>query len=153
MVAKKKGPEIKSIAATDSHMDLILYLADSPEKGIHIFFRRPREEAISRPKLNEAYVTFYNPRHGTPKRLAKNHFRMVAMKRSIYQHIVALLKVIEYEFQDRDVTIHFGWPLSSWIDRLSIGVMVFNIMRLPKMFSSFSFNINYPGRTFKLFRK
>ncbi len=153
MVAKKKGPEIKSIAATDSHMDLILYLADSSEKEVHVFFRRPREEAISRPKPNEAYVTFYNPRHGTPTRLAKNHFRMVAAKRSVYQHIVALLKVIEYEFLDREINIHFGWPLSSWIDRLSIGVMVFNIMRLPKLFSRFNFNINYPARTFKLSRK
>jgi amino acid transporter len=153
MVAKKKAPEIKSIAATDSHMDLIVYLADSAEKDVQIFFRRPREEAISEPKQNEAYVTFYNPRHGTPRRLAQNHFRMVVVRRSVYQHIIALLKVIEYEFQDRDVNIHFGWPLSSWIDRMSIGVMVFNVMRLPKKFPHFNFNINYPGRTFNPIRK
>ena len=148
MVAKKKGPEIRSIAATDSHMDLILHLADSPEKEINIYFRRPREEAISEPKQNEAYVTFYNPRHGTPARLATNHFRMVVVRRSVYQHIIALLKVVEYELHDRDVNVHFGWPMSSWIDRMSIGVMVFNIMRLPRKFRSFNFNINYPGRTF-----
>ena len=148
MVAKRKGPEIKSIAATDSHMDLILHLADSQEHNVHIFFRRPREEAISEPKQNEAYVTFYNPRHGTPARLASNHFRMVVVKRSVYQHIIALLKVVEYELQDREINVHFGWPLSSWIDRMSIGVMVFNIMRLPRQFHTFNFNINYPGRTY-----
>ena len=148
MVAKKKGPEIRSIAATDSHMDLILYLADSPEKEVNIYFRRPREEAISEPKQNEVYVTFYNPRHGTPARLAANHFRMVVVRRSVYQHIIALLKVVEYELHDRDINVHFGWPMSSWIDRMSIGVMVFNIMRLPRKFRSFNFNINYPGRTF-----
>ncbi len=129
-------------------MDLILHLADSPEKEINIYFRRPREEAISEPKQNEAYVTFYNPRHGTPARLATNHFRMVVVRRSVYQHIIALLKVVEYELHDRDVNVHFGWPMSSWIDRMSIGVMVFNIMRLPRKFRSFNFNINYPGRTF-----
>jgi len=51
--------------------------------------------------------------------------------------------------KDRDVIIHFGWPLSSWLDRLSIGVMVFNIMRLPKQFPLFRFEINYPGRPWK----
>lgn len=134
-------------------MDLILHLADSPEKNVNIYFRRPREEAISKPKGNEAYVTFYNPRHGIPARLASNHFRMVVVRRSVYQHIIAVLKVIEYEFQDREVKVHFGWPLSSWIDRLSNGVMVFNIMRLPRKFPNFNFTINYPGRKFKLGRR
>jgi hypothetical protein len=59
--------------------------------------------------------------------------------------MIALLKVVEYELADRTVVIHFGWPLSSWLDRMSIGVMVFNIMRLPKKFPSFDFHIDYAG--------
>jgi len=46
--------------------------------------------------------------------------------------------------------VHFGWPMSSWLDRLSIGVMVFNLMRLPRVFPKFQFVINYLPRM-KLF--
>jgi hypothetical protein len=56
------------------------------------------------------------------------------------------LHVIKYELPHKKITIHFGWPQSSWIDRFSIGVMVFSIMKLPKMFPEFSFIIEYFGK-------
>ena len=149
LVARKRAPEIKEIAQTDSQMEMILHLAESTEDEVHIYFRRPREEALRHVKQNEVYVTFYSPRQGAPSKLAPNHFRFAASKRSIYQHIVALLKVVEYELTHKKVTVHFGWPLSSWLDRLSIGVMVFNLMRLPRQFYHFNFNINYPGRPYQ----
>lgn len=149
LVAQKRAPEIKEIAKSDSHMDLILHVAESPEDDVHIFFHRPREEALGAVKQNEAFVTFYSPRQGAPTKLASNHFIFAAQTRSVYQHILGLLKVVEYELKDRSVTIHFGWPLSSWMDRLSIGVMVFNIMRLPRQFPEMRFVIYYPGRLYK----
>jgi len=130
-------------------MEMILNLADQPASEVHLFFRRPQEEALENVKENEAYITFYNPRHGAPSKLASNHFRFVAVRRSIYQHIIALLKIVEHELGHQRVNVHFGWPLSSWVDRLSIGVMVFNIMRLPRQFPNFTFEINYPGRPYK----
>jgi amino acid transporter len=149
VIAKKRGPENKEIAQSDSDMDLILHLAESTEEDVHVFFRRPREEALKVVKQNEAYVTFYNPRQGAPGRLSANHFRFVAQKRSVYQHILGLLKVVEYELGHHTVNIHFGWPLSSWLDRISIGVMVFNLMRLPRLFPHFKFDITYPGGPYK----
>jgi Amino acid permease len=145
LVARTRAPEIKAVAATDTHMDMILYLAESPENDLHIIFRRPREETLTESKHDEAYVSFYSPRQGAPPRLAPNHFQFAAGKRTLYQDIVALLKVVEYELADRNLIIHFGWPLSSWLDRMAIGVMVFNIMRLPKKFPSFDFHIDYTG--------
>jgi hypothetical protein len=126
-------------------MDLILHLAESTEQEVHVIFRRPWEEALKRASQNEAYVTFYNPRRGAPAKLAPNHFRFAARTQSLYQHIVGLLKVVEHELTDHQVTVQFGWPLSSWVDRISIGVMVFNIMRLPRQFPNFRFTITYPG--------
>jgi amino acid transporter len=149
IVAKKRGPEIHEIAQSDSHMDLILHLAESIEDEVHIFFRRPREEALKLVKQSEAYVTFYNPRQGAPVKLSPNHFRFAAQRRSVYQHIVGILKVVEYELTDHKVNIHFGWPLSSWLDRFSIGVMMFNLMRLPRRFPHFKFSITYPGRPYQ----
>ena len=145
VVARTRAPEIKAVAETDSHMDMILFLAESSENDLHIIFRRPREESLDHIKENEAYVTFYNPRQGAPKKLAPNHFRFATIKRTLYQQMVGLLKVIEYELADRKVVIHFGWPLSSWLDRMSIGVMVFNIMRLPRKFPRLDFHIDYSG--------
>lgn len=143
MVARKRAPEIKAIAETDSHMDMILALSESSEKNLHIIFRRPREESLEQSKENEAYVTFYNPRQGITPKLAPNHFRFATSKRTLYQEMVGLLEVIEYELTDRTVVIHFGWPLSSWLDRMAIGVMVFNIMKLPRRFPRFDFHIDY----------
>ncbi len=145
IMARTRGPEIKAVGETDSHMDIILYLAESTENDVHIIFRRPREEGLRIARQNEVYVSFYNPRQGAPPQLASNHFRIAGSKRSLYQNIIALLKVVKYELPDRTVVIHFGWPLSSWLDRMAIGVMVFNIMRLPRQFPSFDFHIDYAG--------
>jgi hypothetical protein len=143
VAARKRSPEIQAVAETDNYMDMILYLTESAEEDVHIIFRRPREEALQQIKQNEAYVTFYNPRQGAPSKLAPNHFRFATRKRTLYQSIVGLLKVIEYELADRRVVIHFGWPMSSWLDRMAIGVMVFNIIGLPRRFPHFDFLLDY----------
>ena len=57
--------------------------------------------------------------------------------------MVGLLRVLAYELPDRKITVQFGWPMSSWLDRLAVGVMVFNLMRLPRMFPQFDFDIHY----------
>jgi len=61
--------------------------------------------------------------------------------------MVEILYALDYELPDKSFTIHFGWPLSSWIDRIAIGVMVFSIMRLPKVFPRFNFVIEYFGKS------
>jgi hypothetical protein len=57
--------------------------------------------------------------------------------------MVALLRVVNFELGDRQVVIHLGWPMSSWLDRLAIGVMIMNLMRLPRVFPQFEFDISY----------
>jgi hypothetical protein len=142
-VAQKRAPEIREIRQADSEMEMILYLANSSEPYLHIIFRRPREEALSSPRDNEVFVTFYSPRAGIPPKLAANHFRFPLRRGPLYHRLVALLKVVEYELSSREITVHFGWPMSSWLDRLAVGVMVFNMMRLPRMFPQFRFVISY----------
>ncbi len=145
LMAKKRAPEIMEIGQADTEMQMVLYLAGSTSPDIHIIFRRPREEALGTPKDNEAYITFYTPRQGIPPKMAENHFRFPLLRSGLYLRIVLLLKVVEYELADRNVTVQFGWPMSSWLDRLSIGVMVFKLMRLPRLFPNFNFIINYFG--------
>ena len=147
LVAKKRSPELKEIEKIDSEMSMILYLAQSASPEIHIFFRRPREEVACKggPKENEVYITFFSPRKGVPAKCTVNEFHFPLSKQGLYHHIISLLKLMEYEMPQQKVTVHFGWPLSSWLDRLSIGVMVFKLMHLPKRFPQFNFTIDYDG--------
>ncbi len=147
LVARKRAPELKQIEKADTEMELILYLAESDSPEVHLFFRRSEEKEDQTPKANEAYITFYSPRvGGAPPKTVSNHFRFPLTKISLYHRIVNLLKVVEYELSDRHVVVHLGWPLSSWMDRFAIGVMVFNMMRLPRMFPDFEFNMHYSKR-------
>jgi hypothetical protein len=143
LVSRKRGPEIVQIEQADSEMELVLSLASSSEPDLHIIFQRPREEAGGLIYDNKAYVTFYSPRAGIPHKVAPNHFRFPMRNVSLYSRIVGLLRVVEYEMPERDITVHFGWPMSSWIDRLAIGVMVFNLIRLPRLFPNLKFVISY----------
>jgi amino acid transporter len=141
VLARHRSPEIKEIKQAENDMEMILYLSESSIPDLHVRFQRPREDALSSLKENEVYVTFFTPRQGIPPRLGANHFRLITGKTGLYQRIVALLRVLEFEFVEREVSIYFGWPMSSWLDRIAIGVMVFNLMRLPRLFPRFNFII------------
>ena len=145
-IAKRRSPEIVEVGQAESVMEMILYLAESSRPDLHVIFQRPREEALQSPKDNEVYIMFFSPRQGIPQKLGVNHFRIPIARAGLYQSILALLRIVEHELSDRDINIYFGWPMSSWLDRMAIGVMVFNMMRLPRLFPHFQFTIRYQKR-------
>ena len=144
-VARHRAPENIQVAQTDSPLQMVFALAEMPsDSPVHIYFKRPLEGGeVSNP--HEVFVSFYSPRAGIPARAGLHHFRF-ASSNSLFESITGLLDVLRYDLPDTQFVIHFGWPLSSWIDRFSIGVMVFSIMRLPKMFPEFTFVIEHFGR-------
>ncbi len=144
-IARKRAPEKVQIEQTDTPMQLVFALADTSSENLHVYFKRPLEEGAETDP-NVVYVSFYSPRVGTPARLAPNHYRIVSSGQSLFDSITELLYVLKYELPDKHITIHFGWPLSSWLDRLSTGVMVFAMMRLPRMFPEFNFVVEYAGK-------
>ena len=144
-VAQKRAPEIKQIQQTDAPLNMIFYIAERDSEKVDVFFRRPKETNID-PDGSSVFVSIYSPRQGIPEKLAPNHFRFASRNQTLYDSFVELLYALDYELPDKKITVHFGWPLSSWIDRLAIGVMVFSIMRLPKLFPRFNFTIEYFGR-------
>jgi amino acid transporter len=143
LVSRKRPPERSDVEQAENEMGVILYLAETPRAQLNIFFSRPREEAGPEERPADTYISFFSPRQGIPTRSGVNHFRLPYGKAGVYHRMVAFLKVVEYELSDRVITIHFGWPMSSWWDRMAIGVMVFNLMKLPKLFPSFNFEIDY----------
>lgn len=146
-VAKKKAPEIKEIKQTDSPMNMVFHLAESESSRVDIYFRRPQESSYDLDSKSVAYISLYSPRQGIPEKIGANHFRFVNGGQTLYDGIVEILYALEYELPDKKIVIHFGWPLSSWLDRFSIGVMVYSIMRLPKLFPQFDFVIEYFGKS------
>ena len=143
-VARKRAPEKRDIEGTDSPLQMVFALADAGDR-IDIYFKRPAE-SVSSQDPSVAYVSFYHPRAGIPPRLTPNHFRFANTNQNLFDGITELLYVLKYELPDKHVTVHFGWPQSSWIDRMAIGVMVYSIMKLPKMFPEFTFAIEYFGK-------
>ena len=142
LVSRKRAPERREREKADSEMSMILYLAESSAPDLHLYFRRTEEET-HQCRDNCAFITFFTPRAGIPPKIAPNHFRFPLGGFGIYNSIVAMLRVVEYELADRQVFVHLGWPMSSWLDRLAIGIMVFNLMRLPRLFPKFQFHMSY----------
>jgi hypothetical protein len=140
--SRRYGPEVEKVRRSDYPMEMVLALceADGP---LHVYFRRPGELDAVDPRPGTAFVTFFSPRQGIPDKIASNHCRFPIQGGSLYRSIQALLELLEEEFDGRDVHVHFGWPTSSWLDRMAVGVFVANLMRLPKIFPKLRFEIDY----------
>lgn len=143
-VAKGRAPEKIEYAKLDldQQTDLALQIAET-EKDFHIYMRRPKDVSEIRIGTNIAYVTLFSPRAGAPDKLAPNHYRFPFVNESLFDKLVELIEYVDYEIPDKNITFHLGWPTSSWIDRMSIGVMVLSLLRLPKHFPNHNFVIEY----------
>ncbi|MDP4289086.1 MAG: amino acid permease, partial [Bacteroidota bacterium] len=146
-VAKRRAPEIQQFRKTDSPMELMFRIAEADEtKDFHLFFRRQQDTSPLNSDPNVAYITLYSPRSGSPQKLGENHYLLTLFRESLAHRLVALIYMLQYDFADRKIVFHLGWPTSSWLDRFSTGVMVFSLMRLPRRFPAYSFVIEYKGQ-------
>jgi len=145
LMYRKRAPEIPRRRQTHSPMDIIFSIAESSSENINIFFRRPNEKDFNSVGDDSIYISFYTPRLEEPVATVKNHFWLSIQKRmGLFEMIYGLLETLKYEVgPEKRITFHFGWPSSSWIDRMSIGFMIFKLMRLPKRFPDFDFVIEH----------
>jgi hypothetical protein len=130
-------------------MEMVLALGET-DGPLHVYFNRPGELQQWNDAPGTAYVTFFSPRQEIPERRAPNHYRFPIQPGGVYRSIAALLALLQDEFEGRDVTVHFGWSTSSWIDRMATGVFVWNLLRLPRLFPGLRFEIGHEptdGRT------
>ena len=160
LVSRRYAPEIQEIAKGDTTKEMLDYLEKTRARSVHLFFRRGREPKYGMDERaaglecleygvherNSAYITFYSTRVWTPPKVAPNHFRFPLAKLSLFSGIVAFLRLVEAELPEHHVVVHIGWPTSSWLDRLAIGVMFLNLERLPRLFPSFGFILRYTTR-------
>lgn len=146
-IARKRAPEIQQLRQTDSPLDLITHFGMTDADKIHLYFRRPQEEGALGP-IDEvrAYISFYSPRQGIPPKLAGNHFRFPFTLQDVYKSMCTVIEMIQYELSHMKLIVHLGWPMSSWMDRFAIGILVMNLMRLPKRFPNVTFRIEYDGK-------
>jgi amino acid transporter len=141
-LTRRYGPERKEVRRSDYPMQMLLALgeADGP---LHVWFKRPGEADLHGDP-GTVYVTFFSPRQACPGRLAPNHYRFPNQGGSVYKGIIVVLELLVVELDGRDVTVHFGWPTSSWLDRMATGVFVAALMRLPRRYPQIRFVMEHP---------
>jgi len=144
--AEKRAPEKKEVQQTDSPMQMIFHLVESDDEEVHVYFRRPKEHVTRLSNSSSVFISLYHPRQGISPKIAENHFRIAYQRQTLFQAITEILYAIEYELPHKRITVHLGWPTSSWLDRLSTGVMIFSVMHLPKYFPRLNFVMEYTGK-------
>lgn len=144
LVAKRRSPEVKQKRKGDSAMDIILYIASHDNKNVHVYFKRPFDkEKMKFYDASSVYVTFFSPRKDIPPKLDENHFRIPVKRYNLFNNIQAIVDMLCFEIPDHNITLRFGWPSSNWIDRLSIGFMTFQIMKLPRKYPNLNCKIEH----------
>ena len=126
-------------------MEMLLALGET-DGPLHVWFQRPGENERAVGPSEHAYVTFFSPRQTIPGRKCANHYRFPIQGGSVYSSMRSILALLEEELSGRDVTVHFGWPTSRWLDRLATGVFVANLLQLPQYYPGLQFAIEHPAR-------
>ncbi|MGE5446168.1 MAG: APC family permease [Ignavibacteriales bacterium] len=145
-IARKRAPEIKEKERTDFPMELITRIAECNENTINIYFRRPGEMK-DKLRKDAFFITFFSLKQGIPPKVDENYFRFPIFKaQGVYHSMLAILYTLRADLPEKRFVIHLGWPLSSWFDRLGVGVFTFNLMKFPKLFPEFEFVIEYSSR-------
>ncbi len=146
-IARRRPPESPELRQTDNPLELAAWLGQSETDVINLHFRRPKESGMSSAaNPSHAYVSFFQPRQGIPPRASDNHFRFPSSPQRLLKDIRTIIDLIQYELPHLQLTVHLGWPMSSWLDRMAIGVLVMNLMRLPRWYPDVSFVIEYDRR-------
>jgi hypothetical protein len=140
--SRRYGPEVEEVRRSDYPMEMILALAEH-DGPLHVYFRRPGEVEGAQGGAGAVFITFFSPRQPIPHKIAANHYRFPLQAAGVYRSIAAVLALVQEEFEGREVHVHLGWPLSSWLDRMAMGVFVANLMRLPGLFPGLRFSIDY----------
>jgi hypothetical protein len=142
--SRRYGPEVQEVRRSDYPMEMILALAES-DGPLDVHFRRPGELDVAQAAPAAVFVTLFSSRQPIPAKVGPSHYRFPIQPGGVYRTMTALLALLAEEFEGREVRVHFGWPTSSWLDRMATGVFVWNLLRLPKLFPGLAFEIEYQG--------
>jgi hypothetical protein len=143
--SRRYGPEVQEKRRSDLPMEMLLALGET-DGPLHVWFRRPGEVHAPADVPAHAFITFFSPRQAIPDRAATNHYRFPIQAGGVFASIRSILSLLEEEFAGRDVTVHFGWPTSRWLDRMATGVFVANLLQLPQRYPGLQFAIEHPAR-------
>jgi amino acid transporter len=140
--SRRYGPEVREVRQSDYPMEMILGLCEV-DGPLDVHFRRPGELDVAQALPGAVFVTLFSSRQPIPPKLGANHYRFPIQAGGVYRTMTALLTLLAEEFHGREVHVHFGWPTSSWLDRMATGVFVWNLLRLPRLFPELFFEIGY----------
>lgn len=129
--------------AFNTKFDVISEVDKIKSKKVHIVFLRPFEPPRSRSD-DCVFVTFGLGRLPAPDKMARNHFLLpLASYLTIDVKIEELLRSLEEWYPEREFTVHFNWPTSSWRSRLYLAIMINRILKLPTKLPHLKFAIEH----------
>jgi len=121
ILQRKRAPKIVQIGKSDNEMEMILYLAESSSPDVDIIFRRRERNRLKNRRTMRLYNFLYAA-PGIPPKMAQKPFRFPMIRSTLYQRILLLLRIIDYNYRI-ETSRSLRLAMSSWIDRLAIGVM------------------------------
>jgi amino acid transporter len=143
-LSRRYGPELKEKRRSDYPMEMLLALGEI-DGPLHVWFQRPGEAEAVPNVPGHVCVTFFSTRHPIPERVGPNHYRFPIQGGGVFPSIRSILALLEEELSGREVSVHFGWPTSSWLDRMATGVFVANLLQLPRRYPGLRFAIEKPA--------
>jgi len=145
IIIKNKNIDKAIKVSTEKPQDVINYIKENDISNIHIYFRRPMERNFERvDDSSKIYVTFFMSRQKVPERISNNHFIIpVNHFWGVDGGINGLLGLLQESFPDKRIVIHIGWPTSSWLERLAMGLRTYHILRLPTIYPKFEFKMEF----------
>ena len=125
--------------------ELLQYVQGLSGDMLNVRFARPREHVPERE--DTIYVTLSLLRLQPPRRKSSSHFILPysSMWGAVHE-MEAVIGKLKEALPNKKLIIHFGWPLSSWWERLSMGLVVHRLVMLPKRYPDLEYHIDYyPG--------
>ncbi|MEO1783511.1 amino acid permease [Thermodesulfobium sp. 4217-1] len=145
IIIKHKNIDRAMKVSTEKPGDVINYVKENDMANIHIYFRRPMEHNLERSDdSSKIFITFFMSRQSIPKRVSNNHFIIpVNHFWGVDGGINGLLGLLQESFPDKRIVVHLGWPTSSWLERVAMGLRTYHILRLPTNYPRFEFKMEF----------
>jgi len=139
-----KDPEYELLKKFGKRFDIVSFISENIEgRDIHLFFMGPNDRHFALNPKNIC-ITYALDRLEAPISLSKNHFILPLHSfLELTKDIDQTLHSLKDWFPEKRLYVHFGWPMTSWRNRLYSIVMINRILKLPQKHPDIHFAIEY----------
>ncbi|MBE3596561.1 MAG: amino acid permease [Hydrogenibacillus sp.] len=139
------NPDVRYETQFNTMDEVLAYVERLPGEALNVRFARPREQF--KEESDTVYITLALLRLRPPGRRSEGHFVLpYSSMWGVVKEMEAVIGKLRQAHPEKRLIVHFGWPLSSWWERLSMGLMVHRLVMMPKRFPDLEYHIDYVPR-------